>query len=49
MKYRVDLTIQGFLEIEADSVEDARAQVEEGYSLSDLTFESDEVDDISEL
>ena len=49
MKYRVDLTINGFLEIEADSQEEAQAKATDGYSLTDVTVESDEIDEVSLL
>ncbi len=48
MKYRVDLTISGYLVIEADSKDEAREIVENGYSLTDLIFEDDEIDDVSQ-
>ena len=48
MNYRVDLTINGYLEIEATSKEEAREIVENGYSLADLNFEDDNIDDISQ-
>lgn len=47
MKYQVDLTIHGYLEIEAESEEEARNNVEDGYSLTDLNFIDDEIDEIS--
>lgn len=49
MKYRIDLSINGYLEIEANSKEEAREIVESGYPLSDLIFEDDEIDDIYEV
>lgn len=49
MKYKVELTIQGYVEVEADSESDARAQVEDGYSMNDFNFEDDEIGDISEV
>jgi len=47
MKYRADLRIDGYIEIEADSEEDAMARVLDGYSLNDVTVEDDEVGEIS--
>jgi len=49
MKYRVDLTITGYLEIEANSKDEAREIVENGYSLTEFNFEDDDIDDISQL
>lgn len=47
MKYRVDLTIKGFIEISAESKEEARSVVEDGYSLSNVHVEDDDIDDIT--
>ena len=47
MKFKVDLTIEAYIEIEADSEEEARANVEDGYSLSNIYLVSDEIDDVS--
>uniref|UniRef100_A0A6M3J4B7 DpnD/PcfM-like protein n=1 Tax=viral metagenome TaxID=1070528 RepID=A0A6M3J4B7_9ZZZZ len=47
MKYRVDVTIEGYLEINASSKEEAQAIVEDGYSLSNFCVESDEVGEVS--
>ena len=49
MKFRVDLTIEGYLLIEADSKEDAQDIVENGYSMNDFIFEDDTIDDIYEV
>lgn len=49
MKYRVDLTITGYIEVEADTKDEAREKAEEGYSLNDVTVESDEIDDVSQI
>ena len=46
MKYRVDLTINGHLEVEADSEIDARMQVEDGYSIHDVEFDDDFIDEV---
>ena len=46
MKYIVELTIDGSLEIEAESEQEARERVEDGYSLTDFIFERDEINDI---
>jgi len=49
MKYRVDLTITAHLDVDADSEEEARSKVEDGYSMTSIVFEDDEVDDIHKL
>ena len=48
MKYRVDLTIEGYIEVDADSKEEARLKVGDGYSLSSVIFVDDEMGEISE-
>ena len=47
MKYGVDLTLKGYLEVEADTIEEARAKVEDGYSMADVQIIDDEIDDIN--
>jgi len=49
MKYRVEITINGYLEVEASSREEAEEIVEDGYSLNDLTVVDDDIDGISEV
>ena len=49
MKYRVDLTIKGHIEVDANSEEEARLKVEDGYPLSDVVVEDDEIDEVAEL
>jgi len=49
MKYIVDLTIIGNIEVEAESKEEARKIIDDGYSLSQVNGESDEIDDIYPL
>jgi len=46
-KYRVDVTINGYIEVDADSEEEARARIEDGYSISEIQFEDDEIDEIT--
>ncbi len=48
MKYGIDITIKGYLEVEASNEAEARAKVEDGYSLSDVQVIDDEIDDINE-
>lgn len=47
MKYIADLTLKGFIEIEAGSLEDARKILEDGYSMSNVHIIDDEIDDIN--
>jgi len=49
MKYRVDLTIEGYIEVEAESEGEARKIAEDGYSLGSVTFESDEINEITDI
>ena len=49
MKYKVELTVKAHLIIEATSEVEARGQVEEGYSMSSLYFDDDEIDEVSEV
>ncbi len=49
MKYRVDITINGYVEVEANSKEEAREIIEDGYSLGEVQFEDDDIGEISEL
>ncbi|MBU1067088.1 hypothetical protein KKE60_04845 [Patescibacteria group bacterium] len=44
MKYRVELTVYGYVDIEASSKEEAEKIVEDGYSFNDLNFVNDEID-----
>jgi hypothetical protein len=46
MKYRVNMTISGYLEIEAHSKDEAREIVENGYSMNEFHFEDDDIDEI---
>ncbi len=36
MKYRFSVNISGTIDIEANTLEEARAKIEDGYSLSDI-------------
>jgi len=49
MKYGIDITLTGYLEVEAETKEEARAKFEDGYSLSDVQVIDDEIDDINEV
>ena len=48
MEFIVDVTLTGYLEVEADTIEEARAKVEDGYNISDVRVIDDEIDDINE-
>ena len=47
MKYKVDLTINGHLIIEADSEDEAREKVKDGYQMTDVNFDDDEIDEVT--
>lgn len=47
MKFKVNLTVDGFVEVEADTKEGAERIVsEEGFSMSDFVYEFDVVDSV---
>jgi len=46
MKYKVYLTIKGYIEIEAESEEEAENIVDNGYAMDDFIFESDDIDGV---
>jgi hypothetical protein len=46
--YKVYVTIKGYIEVEADSKEDAQDIVENGYSMNDVVWGDDEIDEIVE-
>jgi len=46
MKYRIDLTIDGYIEIEASSEAEARDRIDGGYSLQDITVTDDDINEI---
>ena len=46
MKYRIDLTIDGYIEIEASSEAEARDRIDDGYSLQDVTVTDDDIKEI---
>ena len=47
MKYKVDVTINGYLEIEAESGQEAKDHAEDGYSMSDVVVEDDDIGEVS--
>jgi len=47
MKYRVDVSLEGYIEVEADSQAEAREHAEDGFSISDFNCEDTEVGEIS--
>ena len=49
MEYRVDLTIEGYIEVKAESEGEARKIAEDGYPLGSVKVESDEINEITEL
>ena len=49
MKYGIDITLKGYLEVEAETEAEARAKFEDGYSLSAVQIIDDEIDDINEV
>jgi len=49
LKYGVDISISGYLEVEAESKEAAKAKVEDGYSLTNVQVMDDEIDQVYEL
>ena len=46
MKYKVELTVKGYLEIEASSELEAREMVEDGFSPDDFYWQDDDIDDV---
>ncbi len=47
MKYIADLTLKGVIEVEADSEDEARKKLEDGYSMADVQIIDDEIDEIN--
>lgn len=47
MKYIADLTLKGVIEVVADSKDEARKKLEDGYSMADVTIIDDEIDEIN--
>jgi hypothetical protein len=48
-KYRVDVTIEGYIEIEADSEAEAKEHAEDGFSIDQFQCEDTEVDEITAI
>ena len=46
MKYTVEVTLTGTIEVEAESLEEARGIFEDGFSISQFHCENSEIDDI---
>jgi len=46
MIFVADVTLKGTVEVESDNIEDAKAKMEDGFSLKDFNCEDSEVDDI---
>ena len=49
MEYRVDVILTGYIELEADSDEEAKEHAEDGFSIDQFNCEDVEVDAISPL
>jgi hypothetical protein len=46
-KYRVDVTLEGYIEIEAESKTEAREHGEDGFSMDQFQCEDTEIGDIT--
>ena len=46
MKYTAEVTLKGTIEVEADSLEEARTILEDGFSASQFHCEDSDVDDV---
>ena len=47
MKYKVEVTIDGYIEVEASSVDEAREIAEYGYSISSVVVDCDSTGEIT--
>ncbi len=47
MKYRVDITLEGYIEVDEDTEEEAMAHAEDGFSLSQFYCEDSEIGEVS--
>jgi hypothetical protein len=47
MKYRVDVTLEGYIEIEADSEAEATEHAEDGFSIEQFQCEDTEIGEVS--
>lgn len=46
-KYRVDVTLEGYIEIEADSEAEAKEHAEDGFSIDQFQCEDTEAGEVS--
>ena len=49
MKYAAYVTLTGNVEVEADSLEEAKEMLEDGWSITDFNCDDVEIDDVYEL
>ena len=49
MKYRVDVAINGYIEIDEDTETEARNHAEDGFSLDQLQVEDIEINEITQV
>jgi hypothetical protein len=47
-KYRVDVTLEGYIEIEADSATEAKNHAEDGFSIDQFQCEDTEIGEIAQ-
>lgn len=47
MKYRIDITLEGYIEIEANSKEEAKEIAEDGFAMNQFNCEYDEIGEVS--
>jgi len=48
-KYRVDVTLEGYIEIEAESETEAKDHAEDGFSIDQFQCEDTEVGEITSI
>ena len=46
MKYIVELSVRGYVEVEAETKEEARRKVEDGWSLNDFVMQDDDIEEV---
>lgn len=49
MQFRAEVTLSGYVEFEAESLEDAKARMEDGFSIDEFECIDTDVEDIYEL